>query len=36
MGKSKVMLFERREVELVDFNTPHRVNVPTIVRCEVV
>ena len=33
-GKSKV--FERREVEVVDFHTPYRVNVPTVGRCEVV
>ena len=34
-GKSKVMLFERREVEVVDFNTPYRVSVPVVERCEV-
>ena len=32
-GKSKVMIFKRREVEVVDFNTPYRVSV--LERCEV-
>ena len=30
------MVFERREVEIVDFDLPYRVNVPTEGRCEVV
>ena len=34
--KSRVMLFERREVEVVDFNTPYRVSVPAVGRCEIV
>ena len=29
-GKNKVMVFERREVEVVDFNTPYRLSVPTV------
>ena len=36
VGKSKVMVFERREVEVVDFNTPYGVSVPAVGRCEVV
>ena len=35
-GKSKVMVFERREVEMVDFHTSYRVSVPAVGRCEVV
>ena len=35
-GKSKVMVFERREIEAVDFNTPYRVSVPAVRRCEVI
>ena len=35
-GKSKVMVFERRKVELVDLNIPFRVSVPVVARCEVV
>ena len=34
-GKSKVMVFERREVEVVDFSNPYRVSVPVAGRCEV-
>ncbi len=30
-GKSKVMLFERREVEVVDFNTAYRVRLPAVI-----
>ena len=33
--KSKVVFFERREVEVVDFNTPCRVSVPAVERYEV-
>ena len=36
VGKSMVIVFERREVKGVDFNTPYRVSVPPIGRCEVV
>ena len=32
LGKSKVMVFERREAEMLDLN---RMSVPTIGRCEV-
>ncbi len=33
--KSKVMVFERREVEVVDFWNPYRVSVPVNERCEI-
>ena len=33
--KNKVMVFERKEVEMVDFSAPYRVNVPIGERCEV-
>ena len=29
---SKLMVFERRKVEVVDFNTPYRVSVPAVRR----
>ena len=29
------MVFERREVEVVDFSAPYRLSVPTVGRCEV-
>ncbi len=35
-GKSKVMVFERREVEVVHFGSPYRVGVPVDERCEIV
>ncbi len=35
-GKSKVMVFESREVEVVDFRNPYRVSVPVDERCEIV
>ncbi len=34
-GKSKVMVFERRGVEVVDFNTTYRVRLPAVARCRV-
>ena len=34
-GKSKVIVFERKEIEVVDFTMPYRVGVPTV-GCEVV
>ena len=34
-GKSKVIVFKRREVEVVDFNTPYRRSVSAVGRCEV-
>lgn len=33
--KSKVMVFERKEAEMVDFRNPYRVNVPGTERYEV-
>ena len=33
-GKSKVMVFERKETEVVDFSKPYRVSVPITERCE--
>ncbi len=35
-GKSKVMVCERREVEVVDLQNPYRVSVPVDERCEIV
>ena len=35
-GKSKVMIFKRKEVVVVDMRTPHTVSVPVQERCEVV
>ena len=34
--KSKVKVFDRREVEMMGFNSCNRVNVPAIERYEVV
>ena len=31
-----MMVFERKEVEVVDFSTPYKVNMPIVGRCEVV
>ena len=31
-----MVVFERREVEVVDFNTPYRVSLSAVGRCEVV
>ncbi len=35
-GKSKVMVFERKEVDMVNFGNLYRVSVPVDERCEVV
>ncbi len=35
-GKSKVMVFERREAEVVDFGNPYKVSVPVDERWEIV
>ena len=32
VGKSKVMVFERKEVEVFDVNAPYRVSVPAVAR----
>ncbi len=35
-GKSKVMVFERREGEVIDFTVAYRVRMPTVVaRCRI-
>ena len=36
VGKSKVMVFERKEVEVVNFGNPYRVSVPVAERCKIV
>ena len=33
--KSKVMVFDRREEEVVDFNIPYKMRVPAVGKCEV-
>ena len=35
-GKSKVMVFERREAQVIDFNTLYRKSVTAGGRCEIV
>ena len=35
-GSNKVMVFEGREVEMVDFDTLYRVSVTAVEKCEVV
>ncbi len=30
LGKSKIMVFERREEEVIDFNTAYRVRLPAV------
>ena len=34
--KSEAMVFERRELEVVDFNSPYRVSVLAVGRCKIV
>ncbi len=34
-GKSRVMVFEMKEVEMVDFRKLNRVSVPVDERCEI-
>ena len=34
-GRIEMMIFERREIEMVDFNTSYRVSVPAVGRCDV-
>ncbi len=34
-GKSKVMVFERRKEEAIDFNTAYRVRLPAVARCRI-
>ncbi len=33
--KSKVMVFERREEEVTDFNTAYRVRLPAVAGCRI-
>ncbi len=33
-GKSKVMVFERREEEVINFNTAYRVRLPAVGSCK--
>ncbi len=35
-GKSKVMVFERKEVEVCSFITPYKVRVPPVTSCKIV
>ncbi len=35
VGKSKVMVFERREEEVINFNTAYRVRLPAVVSCRI-
>ncbi len=35
-GKSKVMVFEKKAVEVVNFGNPYKVSVPVDERCEIV
>ncbi len=34
-GKSKVMVFERREEEAMNFNIAYRVRMPAVARCRI-
>ncbi len=34
-GKSKVMVFEKREEEEIDFNTAYRIRLPAVARCMI-
>ncbi len=34
-GKSKVIVFERREEEVIDFNTAYRESLPTVTQCRI-
>ncbi len=34
-GKSKVMVFKRREEEVVNFNTAYRIRLPAVARCRI-
>ena len=35
-GKSKVMVFERKEEEAIDFSTAYRVRLPPVARCRII
>ncbi len=34
-GKSKVMVLERKEGEVIDFNVAYRVRMPAVARCRI-
>ncbi len=34
-GKSKVMIFERKEEERIDFNTAYRARLPAVARSRI-
>ncbi len=34
-GKKTVMVFERREEEVIDFNTAYRVRMPAVAGCRI-
>ncbi len=34
-GKSKVMVIEKREEEVIDFNTAYRVRLPAVAECRI-
>ncbi len=34
-GKSKMMVFERREEEVINFNTAYRVRLPAVASCKI-
>ncbi len=34
-GKSKVMMYERREEEVINFNTAYRVRLPAVASCRI-
>ncbi len=34
-GKSKVMMFERREEKVIDSNTTYRARLPAVARCRI-
>ncbi len=34
-GKSKVMVFDRREEEVINFNTAYRVRLPGLASCRI-
>ncbi len=34
-GKSKVMVFERKEEKVINFNTAYRVRVPVVASCRI-
>ncbi len=35
-GKKRVMIFERREGEVIDYNINYRMRLPVVVRCRII